>query len=295
MIEKDFLISVIIPVYNTKLYLSKCIKSIQEQTYKNFECLIIDDGSEDGSHLIAQLFCNDDVRFKLYRQKNTGLSSARNKGIEHSKGEYIAFLDSDDFWMPDKLSNQINVLIKLKTFDSVVFSRGLGLLPSGVIFNDNLNVFNNNPLELLSHNSVDGSGSSILIPKNIINKIGYFNESLRSFEDLEYWFRIAINGYKFIFVDSADVIMTQRCDSLRKSKKGMQLNNLLAFKLQLKVIPQEYRYLDISKYFIKRLQFSRKYCEPNKIISNFFYLFKIVTVFIHFSFEFYFKKLNFYN
>ena len=293
--EHHFLISIVIPVYNTELYLSKCIKSIQDQTYKYFECLIIDDGSEDGSHLIAQSFCNVDVRFKLFRQKNSGLSSARNKGIEHAKGHFIAFLDSDDFWMPEKLLNQINALSKNYYFDSVVFSRGVGLLPSGVIFNDNLNVFNNNPLELLSRNSVDGSGSSILIPKNIIDKIGFFNESLRSFEDLEYWFRIAINGYKFVFVDSADVIMTQRSNSLRKSKKGMQLNNLLAFKLQLNAIPIDYSFLVISKYSLKRFQFSRKYCERNKIFSNFIYLFKIAVVYIHFTFDFILKKLKFHN
>jgi glycosyltransferase involved in cell wall biosynthesis len=285
-----FLISIIIPVYNTQSYLFNCFKSVQNQSYKHFECLIIDDGSEDDSHLIAQLFCSNDVRFKLFRQKNGGLSSARNKGIKHAIGHFIAFLDSDDYWTPNKLSNQIKILEGFNYFESVVFSRGVGVLPSGKIFNDNLAVYNNNPLDLLSHNSVDGSGSSILIPKVIVDKIGFFNESLRSFEDLDYWFRIAISGYRFLFVDSPDVIMTQRVDSLRKSKKGMQINNLLALKSQFKSIPLKYRFLNISKYFIKRLHLSRKYCDANKGVFNCIYLLKLLFIYFQFSFSFIFKK-----
>jgi len=87
----QYLVSIIIPVYNTKLYLFNCLTSVQNQTYKNFECLIIDDGSEDDAYLIAESFCNKDVRFKLFRQQNSGLSSARNKGIKNAKGDYISF------------------------------------------------------------------------------------------------------------------------------------------------------------------------------------------------------------
>jgi glycosyltransferase involved in cell wall biosynthesis len=288
------LVSIIIPVYNTKLYLYNCIKSIQNQTYKNFECLIIDDGSEDESYLIAQSFCNIDDRFKLFRQKNGGLSSARNKGINHAVGHYISFLDSDDYWAPDKLLNQMKVLETSNYINSVVFSRGIGISPSGKIFNDHLIVYNNNPLDLLSHNSVDGSGSSILIPKEIVDKIGFFNESLRSFEDLEYWFRIAISGYRFLFVESPDVIMTQRNDSLRKSKKGMQKNNLMAMKLQLNVIPVSYSFVTVSNKFIKRLQLSRKYCEENKFFLNCIYLLKIFFIYVQFSIVFFLKKLNYF-
>jgi glycosyltransferase involved in cell wall biosynthesis len=287
----QYLVSIIIPVYNTKLYLFNCITSVQNQTYKNFECLIIDDGSEDESYLIAQSFCHTDVRFKLFRQQNSGLSSARNKGMKNAKGDYISFLDSDDYWTPDKLSNQINALVNRNSLGSVVFSRGVGLSPSGIIFNDNLDVYNNNALELLSHNSVDGSGSSVLIPKEIVDKIGFFNESLRSFEDLEYWFRIAISGCHFLFVESPDVIMTQRNDSLRKSKKGMQKNNLIAIKLQLKAIPVSFDFLNISKFFLMRLKFSRKYCEENKPIFNSIYLLKLVFLYVKFSFVFFIKKL----
>ena len=290
----QYLVSIIIPVYNTKLYLFNCIISVQNQTYKNFECLIIDDGSEDDAYLIAESFCNKDVRFKLFRQQNSGLSSARNKGIKNAKGDYISFLDSDDYWTPDKLSNQINALVNCNSLGSVVFSRGVGLSPSGIIFNDNLDVYKNNVLELLSHNSVDGSGSSVLIPKEIVDKIGLFNESLRSFEDLEYWFRIAISGYHFLFVESPDVIMTQRNDSLRKSKKGMQKNNIIAIKLQLKVIPVSFDFLNISKKFLLRLKFSRKYCEENKPIFNSIYLLKLVFLYVQFSFVFCIKKINYH-
>ena len=90
-------ISVIIPIYNAELYLEQCLESIKNQTYKNFEVIMIDDGSTDKSQEICKKFSNSDKRFKLICQKNSGVSAARNKGISEATGKYIYFCDSDDF------------------------------------------------------------------------------------------------------------------------------------------------------------------------------------------------------
>lgn len=94
------LISVIIPFYKVEKYIEKCIGSVKNQTYTNFECLLIDDESPDSSFKLAQKAILDDPRFSIIRQNNKGLGGARNTGIEHAKGEYIFFLDSDDWILP---------------------------------------------------------------------------------------------------------------------------------------------------------------------------------------------------
>ncbi len=110
------LVSVVIPTYNREKYLEEAIVSVINQTYKCFEILIIDDGSREN---YAELICSKyDKCTYLYKQ-NGGLSSARNFGIKHSKGDYIAFLDDDDYWRSDKLEKQVAVLKNNKDIDCV--------------------------------------------------------------------------------------------------------------------------------------------------------------------------------
>ena len=91
------LVTVIIPVYNVEEYLRQCLDSVLAQTYKNLEVILVDDGSTDSSIKICQGYCDRDERFKLYKKKNGGASSARNLGLDRAKGDYLYFLDSDDY------------------------------------------------------------------------------------------------------------------------------------------------------------------------------------------------------
>ena len=99
----DELISIIVPIYNVEKYLRQCLDSIMNQTYQNFECLLINDGSPDNSANICREYVDKDSRFKYFEKENGGVSSARNLGIEYSKGEYITFIDSDDWVDSDYL------------------------------------------------------------------------------------------------------------------------------------------------------------------------------------------------
>lgn len=100
--EKN-LFSIIVPVYNVEKYLDKCLASILRQTFKNFECIIIDDGSPDNSNAIIDKYVKLDQCFKVIHQKNMGLSAARNAGLDIVKGEYVVFVDSDDYIADDYL------------------------------------------------------------------------------------------------------------------------------------------------------------------------------------------------
>ncbi len=109
----DDLVSIITPSYKSRDYIAETIKSVQNQTYKNWEMLIIDDNSPDDSNMIIEEFIKEDNRIKLIKlNKNRGPAIARNTGILNAKGKYIAFLDSDDLWSPKKLEKQINFMKK---------------------------------------------------------------------------------------------------------------------------------------------------------------------------------------
>ena len=90
-------ISIIVPIYNSEKYLDECLLSIQNQSYTNFEVLLINDGSTDNSNFICEKFVSQDVRFRHFSQENKGVSSARNYGLKEASGEFITFIDSDDY------------------------------------------------------------------------------------------------------------------------------------------------------------------------------------------------------
>ena len=100
--EQDYLISIIIPVYNVEKYLRKCLDSIINQTYKKLEIILIDDGSTDNSGKICEEYAKKDDRIIVIHKENAGVSSARNRGIELANGKYIGFIDSDD-WIEENM------------------------------------------------------------------------------------------------------------------------------------------------------------------------------------------------
>lgn len=101
------LVSIIVPIYNVAQYLEECLNSVLMQTYANWECILIDDGSTDNSSEICREFTSRDTRFKYFYKQNGGLSSARNEGLRKAKGDFITFLDSDDWWGSMNLLEEI--------------------------------------------------------------------------------------------------------------------------------------------------------------------------------------------
>ena len=106
------LISVIVPVYNVEKYLSRCLDSIISQTYRKLEIVLVDDGSTDNSSMICDEYAKKDCRITVIHTENHGLSEARNKGIENSHGEYVSFVDSDDYLHKRFLETLLNLVIE---------------------------------------------------------------------------------------------------------------------------------------------------------------------------------------
>ena len=102
------LVSIIIPCYNQGIFLAQTLESVLNQVHKDWECIIVNDGSTDNSAEIANIWCEKDNRFKLINKPNGGLSSARNAGLDHAAGNWIQFLDSDDILSEKKISDSLN-------------------------------------------------------------------------------------------------------------------------------------------------------------------------------------------
>lgn len=106
----DILVSIIVPIYNVEHYLTDCLNSVLTQTYRKYEIILVDDGSTDGSLNVCYSFQSQDPRIKVFSKTNGGLSSARNYGINKSKGDYVIFLDPDDFWInPEALEKLVKI------------------------------------------------------------------------------------------------------------------------------------------------------------------------------------------
>ncbi len=192
------LISVIVPTYNYAHFIGDCLESIFSQTYKDFEVIVVDDGSTDGTAEILQEY-KEKIRY-IY-QENRGLPSARNTGIQSSHGKFLAFLDSDDLWLPYKLEEQIRILGDDADM-GIIFSDASAFNERGVIRESILKeekictgfcferLFMGNYLVM----------PTVMIRKNCLEKSGIFDESLTAVEDYDLWLRISL-FYKIGFVD----------------------------------------------------------------------------------------------
>ena len=194
------LVSIILPTYNRAHCLGRAIESILNQTYEKFEVIIIDNNSEDETDNVISNF--NDSRIKLYKIENNGIiAKSRNQGILLAKGDYISFLDSDDWWLPNKLLKSVNQLDagadivyhdlwsissldKKKKFRKKIPTRKL-ISP---VFQDLLN--NSNAL----------CTSSVVVKKNTLNIVGYFSEEplLIAAEDYDLWLRLSRHTENFI-------------------------------------------------------------------------------------------------
>jgi teichuronic acid biosynthesis glycosyltransferase TuaG len=217
--------SIIIPVFNCENYIEDTILSILNQTFTDFEVIIIDDMSTDKTiHKIAKFL--DNKRVSLYKlQNNMGPSSARNYGIRLAKGNYIAFLDSDDLWSINYLKNIVIFTTKNPNVDIVV--------GKGYIFTNNnlMRPLNNNiekiDKKIIFSNSV-GSPSGVCIKKYIFKTIGFPTE-LRMFEDFYLYLYLIKNKYKFVQINNYYYYRKEGQNTSSVKRQKFNNNQILKF------------------------------------------------------------------
>jgi len=207
----DVQVSVIVPVYNVEKYLRCCLESIRGQSYRHFQCICIDDGSTDNSRNILKEFAEKDSRFEVIRVDNGGVSAARNEGVRRARGEYISFLDSDDFVHPQYLEIMLNDLQKAGVdVTSCCYEK----VPADATYNSH-NSRNLSRCDLKRHGSflqaLVGDEKNIdVVVWNKLYKAGFvkkypFNEDLKAHEDNIFMLQVACDAGP-IFSNSAKLV-----------------------------------------------------------------------------------------
>ncbi len=245
--------SVIIPTFNRYISLKKAIDSVLSQTYKDFEILIIDDGSTDETPEIENEYANS---IKYIRQENSGVSRARNSGILNSHSPFIAFLDSDDLWLPDKLDEhnsyiQENPHTLIHQTDEIWIRNGRRVNPrkkhikrSGDIFIDSLDLCLISP-------------STVVVNRDLIEKYGMFDEKLPVCEDYDLWLRITCNETVGLIEKKLTIKHGGHESQLSGSYPAMDLYRIYAI---LKLLRDKHDELK-SAYLEKARDTVRKKCQ----------------------------------
>ena len=200
-IKKKPLVSVILPTYNRGWILKEAIDSVLSQDFEDFELIVVDDGSTDNTKSILDEYAGDIIAL---RQDNRGVSAARNAGIAFSTGELVAFLDSDDVWLPKKLTSQVvffdsNPDALICQTQELWIRNGKRVNPknrhkkfSGMIFKHSL------PLCIVSP-------SAVMLKKKLLDQTGVFDETLPACEDYDLWLRISCQ-YPIFLIDTPLII-----------------------------------------------------------------------------------------
>ncbi|MBI2048888.1 MAG: glycosyltransferase [Candidatus Liptonbacteria bacterium] len=194
------LISIIIPAHNAEKYIKEAVDSALVQTYENVEVIVVDDGSTDGTKNVLEPYVRDG-KIKYVYQKNTGLAGARNAGIRTARGEYIAFLDADDLFLPEKVAEQVKVLEENPDYgvcysDLTHFTDG----QQRKFFHHRYHYPSGNLFELLLHKQFINP-LTVFARRSVFEKYGMFDETLRRSEDWDLWLRWSHAGVKFFYLD----------------------------------------------------------------------------------------------
>jgi len=201
-------VSVIIPLYNKEKFIKRALDSVLAQTFRDFEVIIVDDGSTDNSVDVVKKL-NDD-RICLIQQENQGVSTARNTGIKNAKGKWIAFLDADDVWLPDNLMSHIELI---KKHPGIEWSTGFSnrRLSDGTL---NVVSFKENSRQLFQGGVIvdsfvfvcNGGGldtDGVMIHKKIFDRVGLMDTKLKTADDVDMWLRIALEYPRLAHLNKA--------------------------------------------------------------------------------------------
>ena len=198
-------VSVVIPLYNKAPYIEAGLRSVQSQSYQNLEIVVVDDGSADGGAALVEAF--NDPRIVLIRQANRGAGAARNAGIAAAQGTWIAFLDADDIWEPDKIARQLQAV---DAYPELVWAAAAYLrvtedhrFENGPAVASRLFAAEGVIRDALAVLAIGGTvwTSTLMVRRDVLDEVGGFDPDLRVGQDRELWVRIAIQHPRLAYID----------------------------------------------------------------------------------------------
>ncbi|SMC26342.1 Glycosyl transferase family 2 [Desulfacinum hydrothermale DSM 13146] len=233
------LVSVVIPAYNAAWCVERALCSVLGQDYPCLDVIVVDDGSTDATPQILEKYRG---RVRVVRKENGGLSSARNAGIASARGDYVAFLDADDFWFPQKLSRQMAVM----TADPAL---GFTSTAALVVAEDGspLSVWRCPSKQgclttaIFSRlSAVPGSGSGVVVRRDLFSRVGLFDERLRSVEDVDMWLRLsAVTSYACL--EEPLVVIVRHGSGMSRNAQVMRASMLAVLRKNRVLLPPSLR------------------------------------------------------
>lgn len=259
--EQRFL-SIVLPMYNSKDSIIEAIESVVNQTFRcDYEIIVVNDGSTDNSLSIVEEFRenNTGINLKIINQKNGGAQMARNEGLRNASGEWIALLDSDDCWLPDKLEKQMVVLSNNKNIDFLGCNRN----------NEKIKVLWKNKDKFSKIKFKDllikmyPQTSTAVFKRSILNEVGLYDENLRYGEDGDYWLRICAKKEMYFMPESLVITgdgkpnfgfsgMTSKLDKMERGNLKVLYKNLKLKNINL------FEYILLRIYYL--IKYIRRVC-----------------------------------
>lgn len=282
MEQKNIKISVIIPVYNVEKYLNKCLESIIKQTLKEIEIIIVNDGSFDNSEEIILKYIKIDKRIKYIKKENGGLSSARNKGLEKVKGEYIAFIDSDDYI--DNKMLEVMYLKGIKTGSDIVICGFKHMYESGKI--RNIKKYNNVEFKDILEYSF---ACNKIFKKTILNDKTFKFPLNKHYEDMFLIPRIAVNS-RMTWVEEPFYNYIVRENSITMKRNNNKIFDFLEACILNKKLIKNIKNKNIKKDW----EIYSKNIKKNfyKLMGNYSFIFKLKVMLKTIN---YFKELEIFS
>lgn len=279
----DGLISIIVPVYNAEKYLNECIESVLKQTYNNFELLLIDDGSNDSSSKICDDYANQDERVKVVHKQNAGVSAARNTGLDIAKGEYITFIDSDDFVHEDYLKklhsrlfgdNADLVFCKFAYFEGTQIKASKEKLPKLLLINNDYNFMRFvRRFFSFGKKNLFGGVWRVLYKREIVEGLT-FNSEIKVSEDLVFLIKALLKSKRVGFENTVLYFYRQLASSVSKSYKSnflksqtalcYEINNIFADLKNRQITKMLKKYFAVLCYYVLSNEFKFKNSETHK-------------------------------
>ncbi len=220
------LVSVIIPAYNAEKFIERTLNSVLNQTYRNLEVLIIDDGSQDRTETLVQEWMENDSRIRFFQQKNSGVAAARNLGIKQAKGDLIAPVDADDIWYPQYLEKVVAIFGESDLSVGIVYAWSIDIDEEDQLMRGfHVDYYEGDIYLKLLYRNFIGNASATVIRRQCFEKMGYYSEKLRSqkaqgCEDWDLYLRLA-EVYQFRVIPEFLVGYRQLSNSMSKDYSAM--------------------------------------------------------------------------
>jgi glycosyltransferase involved in cell wall biosynthesis len=235
----DPLVSVVMPAYNVAWCIGRAIDSVLAQDYRARELIVVNDGSTDDTRAVLDGYGS---RITAIDQENRGMSAARNVAIGRAGGDYIAFLDADDRWLPGKLSRQVELM---QRHPEIGFCSTAARVEDGDGNLLNLWRCAGESAEMLvtlfaENAAIAGGCSAVMVRKHLLDQVGLFDESLRGFEDPDLWMRLAaVSGYACI--DETLAVILRRDKSVSRNLDAMRVSSLRSLQKNRPLLPARLR------------------------------------------------------